>query len=119
MRQENQMEKSDTGLIIRCIHKRTATLPILIDSDEIPQDREEIPSLKIVRAHPHPKCMAGEVSVLDETAKIQLLICRNAREPLKVQAVKNGPKKPPWAQKLALGVDNNRPDVFRSCCRAY
>ena len=113
------MEKSDTGLIIRCIHKRTATLPILIDSDEIPQDREEIPSLKIVRAHPHPKCMPGEVSVLDETAKIQLLICRNAREPLKVQAVKNGPKKPPWAQKLALGVDNNRPDVFRSCCRAY
>ena len=72
------MEKSDTGLIIRCIYKRTATLPTLIESDEIPQDREEIPSLKIVRAHPHPKCMAGKISVLDETAKIQLLICRNA-----------------------------------------
>ena len=75
--------------------KRTATLPTLIEYDEIPQDREETPSLKIVRAHPHLRCMAGKISDLDESAKIQLLICRNAREPLKVQALKNGPKGAP------------------------
>ena len=115
MRQGNQTEKNDKGLIIRPIHKRTATLPPLIECDEIPQVREEIPTLKIVRAHPHLWCMAGEISALDESAKIQLLICRNARESLKVQALKDGPKGAPWAQKLALGVDNNRPDVFRSC----
>ena len=86
------MEKSDTGIIIRSKHKRTATLPTLIECDEIPQDREEIPRLTIVRAHSHLRCMAGKISVLDESAKIQLLICRNAREPLKVQALKNGPK---------------------------
>ena len=88
------------------MHKRTATLPTLIECDEIPQVREEMPTLKIVRAYPHLWCMAGEISAFDESAKIQLLICRNARESLKGE---------PWAQKLALGVDNNRPDVFRSC----
>ena len=59
------MEKSDTGLIIWSKHKRTATLPTLIDYDEIPQDRKEIPSLKMMRAHPYLRCMAGKISALD------------------------------------------------------
>ena len=86
-----------TGLIIRSVHKRTAKILTLIEC-EVPQDRKEIPALEIVRAYPHHRCMAGEISPLDESAKIQLLICKNAPEGLKVRTLRNGPKGAPWAK---------------------
>ena len=92
-----------TGLIIRYIQRRTATFPTLIERNKIPQNGKEVPSQEGVRAHPHLRCMADKIHPLDESAKIQLLIGRDAPKPLKVQAFTNGPIGAPWAQTLVLG----------------
>ena len=92
-----------TGLIIRSIYGRTSRLPTLIECDGIPQEKKEIPTPVIAREHPHLRSIAEEIPPLDNEAKIQLLIGRDAPELLKVRAFKNGPKGAPWAQKLALG----------------
>ena len=57
----------------------------------------------IAREHPHLRSIAEEILPPDNEAKIQLLIGRDAPELLKVRAFNNGPKRAPWAQKLALG----------------
>ena len=72
---------------LACLSYPVVLRPIV----EIPQNRKEAPSLEIVRAHPHLRCMADNIHSLDESAKIQLLIGRNVPKPLKVQAFKNGP----------------------------
>lgn len=92
-----------TGLITSSIHGRTSRLPTLVECDGIPQSKKGIPTPKIAREHPHLMSIAVEIPSLDKEAKIQLLIVRDAPELLKVEALKNGPKGAPWAQKLALG----------------
>ena len=92
-----------TGLIVRSIHGRMSKLPTLIECDDIPKDKEEIPTPEIAWQYPHLSDIADEIPPLDDQAQVQLLIGRDAPELLKVRAFKNGPKGAPWAQKLVLG----------------
>lgn len=84
-----------TGLIIRSIHGRTSKLPTLIECDNIPQDKEEIPTPEIAMQYPHLASISEELPPLDKEAKVQLLIGRDGPELLKARAFKNGPKGAP------------------------
>ena len=55
------------------------------------------------KSFPHLMDIVHEIPTLDESAKVQLLIGRDAPELLKVREFRNGPKGAPWAQQLALG----------------
>ena len=59
-----------TGLIIRSIHGRTSKLPTLIECDNIPQDKEEIPTPEIAMQYPHLASIAEELPPLDKEAKV-------------------------------------------------
>ena len=48
--------------------------------DEIPQDKKEISATEVTRTHPYLRSIADEIPPLDEVAKIQLLIGRDAPE---------------------------------------
>ena len=91
-----------TDLIVTSVHGRTSKLPTLIECDDAPRDKEEIPTPKIAMQYPHLSDIADEIPPLDDQAQVQLLIGR-APELLKVRAFKNRPKGAPWAQKLMLG----------------
>ena len=90
------------GILIRA-NNHTSKLPTLVECAHIPQDKAEIPTPEIARRFDHLKNIANEIPPLNEQAKIQLLIGRDAPELMKVRASKNGPKGMPWAQKLDLG----------------
>ena len=92
-----------TGLIVRSVHGRTSKLPTLIECDDVPQDKEEIPTPEIAMQYHHLSDIADENPHLDDQVQVQLLIGRDAPELLKVRAFKSGPKGAPWAQKLVLG----------------
>lgn len=57
----------------------------------------------MARRFPHLSAIAHEIPPLDETAKVHLLIGRDAPELLKVRESRNGPRGAPWGQRLALG----------------
>ena len=78
-------------------------LPTLIECDNIPKDKSEIPSPEIARKYVHLRNVAKEIPPLDNEAEVQLLIGRNAPELLKVRAFRNGPNGTPWAHQLAVG----------------
>lgn len=82
---------------------KISKLPTLIECDNIPQDKNEIPTPEIARRFEHLKEIAHEIPALDAQAKVQILIGRDAPEQLKIRASKNGPKGAPWAQKLDMG----------------
>ena len=91
-----------SGVLIGA-NDRTSKLPTLVECAHIPQDKSEIPTPEMVRRFDHLKSIADHIPPLDNQAKIQLLIGRDAPELLKVRASRNGPKGAPWAQKLDLG----------------
>ena len=78
-------------------------LPTLTECDAIPQDKREIPTPGMARRFPHLTAITDEIPPLDETAKVHLLIGRDAPELPKVRESRNGPKGAPWAQRLTLG----------------
>ena len=49
-------------------------LPTLTEYDEIPNNREEIPTPQVAQAHPHLQQIADEIPELDEQAEFLLLI---------------------------------------------
>ena len=76
---------------------------MLIECNQIPQSKEEIPTPEIAKEFAHLRDIADEIPPIDNDAGIHILIGRDAPELLKVRAFKNGPKGAPWAQKLDLG----------------
>ena len=52
---------------------------------------------------PHLHDITNDIPPLDDDAKIEILLSRDAPELLKVREFRNGPKGAPWAQKLLLG----------------
>ncbi|XP_044181476.1 uncharacterized protein LOC122962433 [Acropora millepora] len=91
------------SLIVRSIAGEQSMLPILVECDQIPRDKSEIPTPEIAREFSHLKGIADQIPPLDQDANIELLIGRDALELLKVRDFRNGPKGAPWAQKLKLG----------------
>lgn len=78
-------------------------LPTLIECNEIPNDKREIPTPELVKKFPHLREIAKDIPPFDAKADIHVLIGRDAPEIMKVRAFKNGPKGAPWAQKLLVG----------------
>ena len=90
------------GLIVNA-NGKSSKLPTLIECDDIPQEKHEIPTPEIAMRFDHLRGIAGEIPPIDPQAKVQILIGRDAPELLKVRAFKNGPRGAPWAQLLDLG----------------
>ena len=78
-------------------------LPKPTECDEIPNNREEIPTLQVARAHPHLQQISDEIPELDEQAEILLLIGRDVSPLHKVHESPNGSRNAPWGQRLDLG----------------
>jgi len=94
-----------TGVVLKSLKgtEPESELPTLIECNNIPRDKQEIPTPEMARRFPHLSRIANEIPQLDENAEIQLLIGRDAPELLKVREFRNGPKGAPWAQKTSLG----------------
>ncbi len=78
-------------------------LPTLIECDEIPDNRDEIPTPEAALHQPHLKHIAPEIPVLDPEAHILLLLGRDILRAHKVRKQINGPHNMPFGQKLDLG----------------
>ncbi|XP_044136507.1 uncharacterized protein LOC122928083 [Bufo gargarizans] len=83
--------------------KTKVTLPTLIECDEIPDDRSEIPTPEVARHHPHLVRIADQIPALDPDAAITLLLGRDILRLHKVREQYNGPHNAPFAQRLDLG----------------
>ncbi|KAL3968170.1 collagen beta-1,O-galactosyltransferase [Sarotherodon galilaeus] len=88
-------------------------LPTLIECDDLPDNRDEIPTPEAALHHPHLKSLASKIPPLDNDAKILLLLGRDILQVHKVRQQINGPGDAPFAQRLDLGaprppLPNNR-----------
>ena len=92
------------GLVLESLDKRVKyELPTVTECDEIPNNREEIPTPEIARAHPHLRQIADKIPRLDQQAEILLLVGRDIPPLHKVHQSINGPRNAPWGQQLDLG----------------
>lgn len=78
-------------------------LPTLIECDEIPNNRDEIPIPDAALHQPHLKHIAQEIPALDPEAHILLLLGCDILTAHKVRKQTNGPHNTPFGQKLDLG----------------
>ncbi|XP_055017007.1 uncharacterized protein LOC129411103 [Boleophthalmus pectinirostris] len=83
--------------------KMSFPLPMLIECNDIPNNRDEIPTTEAASHHPHLKAIAGEIPPLDPHADILLLIGRNLLRVHKVRKQICGKHNDPFAQKFDLG----------------
>ena len=92
------------GLVIESLDQSAKyRLPMLTECDEIPNNREEIPTPQVARAHPHLQQIADEIPELDEQAEILLLIGREVPPLHKVHKSCNSSRNAPWGQRVDLG----------------
>ncbi|XP_039863534.1 uncharacterized protein LOC120718871 [Simochromis diagramma] len=113
------------GFVIEPINGSvTLSLPSLIECNEIPNNRAEIPTPEVALNHSHLKALAKHIPKLDSQASILLLLGRDIIRVHKVRRQVNGPQNAPYAQKLDLGWvivgdvcigDVHRPTVISSC----
>ncbi|XP_071098015.1 uncharacterized protein [Haliotis cracherodii] len=78
-------------------------LPTLIECNQIPDHREEIPVPEVAMHYNHLKDIANCIPPLDNDAQILLLIGRDLIEAHHVLDQRIGPNKTPYGQKLSLG----------------
>eukprot|EP00079_Xenopus_tropicalis_P036616 XP_017950387.1 PREDICTED: uncharacterized protein LOC101733460 [Xenopus tropicalis] len=78
-------------------------LPTLIECDEIPNNREEIPTPEAAYYQPHLRHLANQIPAMDKDADILLLLGRDILRVHKVRQQCNGPHDAPYAQRLDLG----------------
>lgn len=92
------------GLVIESLdgHKQHL-LPTITECDAIPDNRDEIPTPDIARAHPHLQQIANQIPGVQRGIDILLLIGRDAPPLHKVRESRNGRGNSPWAQRLDLG----------------
>ena len=92
------------GFIVESADERTClALPTLIECDQLPDNRAEIPTPAAAQYHSHLKSLASKIPPLDPKAKILLLLGRDIIQAHKVLEQRNGPPHAPFAQRLALG----------------
>ncbi len=83
----------------RVIH----SLSTLIECNNIPDDRSEMPTPQVALHHPHLKNIAGQIPEIDPGAPIMMLLGRDIIKVHKVMKHINGPREAPYALKLDLG----------------
>ena len=80
-----------------------ASLPSLIECNDIPNNREEIPTPEVALHHAHLRSVAHLIPDIDPHAPIMLLLGRDIIRVHKVRKQVNGSHNQPYAQKLDLG----------------
>ena len=129
------------GYIIESIDQKISLpLPPLLECNQIPNNRSEIPTPDAAHYHSHLRKIAHEIPPLDPQADILLLLGRDILRVHKVRKQINGPHSAPFAQKLDLGwvvvgdvclkgahrpsevstlkttiLENGRPSYFQPC----
>ncbi|XP_056016958.1 uncharacterized protein LOC130053620 [Ostrea edulis] len=78
-------------------------LPTVIECDDIPNNRQEIPTPEVANAYPHLSEIASELHPLDIDMEILLLIGRDLGDAHHIIEQRIGPSQSPYAQKLGLG----------------
>ncbi|XP_034075900.1 uncharacterized protein LOC117548634 [Gymnodraco acuticeps] len=92
------------GYVIESIDQKISLrLPTLIECNQIPNNRSEIPTPDAALHHNHLRKMADEIPSLDPQAEILLLLGRDILRVHKIRKQINGPHNAPFAQKLDLG----------------
>ena len=94
---------ADNLMIQSCCGDTTFELPPVLECSSIPDERSEIPTPEIARSFDHLRDIADYIPPLDNDIDILLLIGRDLPEAHHVQEQIIGPRKTPFAQKLALG----------------
>ena len=93
-----------TGFIVESIDGVTKVkLPTLIECNNMPDDRAEIPTPESAQWHTHLRPIAHCIPPLDPKAQILLLLGRDILQVHKVREQRNGPSNTPYAQRLDLG----------------
>ncbi|XP_077390535.1 uncharacterized protein LOC144027111 [Festucalex cinctus] len=90
-----QIESLDGSVVV--------PLPPLIECQDIPNNRSEIPTPGAVLHQPHLQSIAKYIPELDPNAEILLLLGRDILQAHKVRQRINGPHNAPFAQRLDLG----------------
>ena len=88
---EEKYGRRVAGITVRSLNGAEFAVRTLTECDTIPQDKREIPNPDMARSFPHLKAIVHKIPPLDETAKIHLLLGRDAPELLKVREFRNGP----------------------------
>lgn len=120
--------------------KMCLNLPTLIECNEIPNNRLEIPTPEAASQHLHLRAVSHQIPKLDPQAPIMLFLGRDIIRVHKVREQVNGPHDSPYAQRLDLGwviigtvclgglhapttvntfytntLENGRPTLFQPC----
>ncbi|XP_046580120.1 uncharacterized protein LOC124287661 [Haliotis rubra] len=118
----------------------TFDLPALVECNNIPAVKEEIPTPDVALHHSHLKSIAKHIPELDDSSQIELLLGRDLLEAHHILEQITGPRGSPYAQRLPLGwvivgeaclgkahspqhvnlnkvymLDNDRPSIFQPC----
>ena len=78
-----------TGVVLKSLKGTESELPTLIKCNNIPRDKQEIPTPEMARRFPHLSDITNKIPQLDENAEIHLLIPQDAPELLKVREFRN------------------------------
>lgn len=93
-----------SNIIVESLDGKTkAVLPTLLECNNLPDDRSEIPTPEITQYYPHLRPVANNIPPLDDSAPILLLLGRDILSLHKVREQCNGPHNSPYAQRLDLG----------------
>ncbi|KAI3352172.1 hypothetical protein L3Q82_020980 [Scortum barcoo] len=93
-----------TGYVIESVDGATSLpLPMLLECNMIPNNRDEIPTPVAAHGHRHLRSIAQEIPPLDPSAQILLLLGRDILRVHKVRRQISGPHEAAYAQKLDLG----------------
>ncbi|XP_071122109.1 uncharacterized protein [Mytilus edulis] len=96
--------KRGKDFVIKSVHSDIQfDLPTLIECNNIPNNRDEIPTPEVAMHHPHLTELRGSITPLEERCQILLLIGRDLIEAHHVLEQRLGPSRTPFAQKLRLG----------------
>lgn len=97
-------ERRANGFVIQSLNKKgEIRLLEVIECQDIPNNRNEIPTPDIIKHHPHLRRVMMELSSLDCEAEILLLVGRDAIDAHHVLEQVLGPPNSSFAQRLTLG----------------
>ncbi|XP_053381698.1 uncharacterized protein LOC128549197 [Mercenaria mercenaria] len=92
------------NLVVEYIDKSVQfELPTVIECQDIPSNRNEIPTPSVAANHPHLSNVAPLIPEIDSNAKMLLLLGRDIPDVHHVLDQRLGPKGCPFAQRLPLG----------------
>ncbi|KAM3822775.1 uncharacterized protein M6D78_018315 [Vipera latastei] len=100
---ETSGRRADGFMISHIKAKEGIPLPSLVECDQMPNNREEIPTPEVAYQHPHLRHLATEIPPMDMDADILLLLGRDILTVHRIRQQSYGPDDAPFAQRLDLG----------------